>query len=144
MGRFERNKYNSNIGEIKTEIIEKSELTKIALQTAKDFIADASKEDSRISDYKNLGGIEERTITGVNFDKRCLHDWSYGGVKVIEPNINMRKTEYKPLKLGNGHIIIKDKPYYTCDGKKASTMEEVIEYNNCYYENLKEEKKLIR
>ena len=144
MEKFVRNKYNSNIGEIKTEITEKPELTKIALQTVKDFIADTSKEDSRISDYKDLGGREERTITGVNFNKRCLHDWSYGLVDVVGLDIDKDKKEYKPLKLDNSHIIKDNKPYYTCDGKKVSTMEEVIEYNNLYYENLKEDKKLIR
>ena len=27
--------------------------------------------------------------------------------------------------------------FFTCDGKKVATMEEVIAYNNMYYENMK-------
>ena len=136
MERFERNKCHENIGNL--------DIGKETLNISTNTFGTMIKALDRVRDdlLKEKDTTTETHIP-VPFDKP-LHDWSYGVVDVVGLDIDKDKKEYKPLKLDNSHIIKDNKPYYTCDGRKVSTMEEVIEYNNRYYENLKEEKKLIR
>lgn len=136
MERFERNKCHENIGNLdigKGEPKVSTETLSIMLRGLLGVRDDLLKEK------------DTTTETHIPVPSgKSLHDWSYGVVDVIGLDIDKDKKEYKPLKLDNSHIIKDNKPYYTCDGKRVSTMEAVIEYNNRYYENLKEGKKLIR
>ena len=61
--------------------------------------------------------------------------WNFGEVeKGVEPEIlKLWKCQKLPC---DGKLTLDKKPYYTCDGKSVATMEEVMNYNQEYYDKL--------
>ena len=57
----------------------------------------------------------------------------------LDPTPIDKKDIYlDPAPIDKKDIYLDPAPYFlTCDGKKVATMEEVIAYNNMYYENMK-------
>ena len=75
------------------------------------------------------------------------HNWNFGEINYE----NNKKQSYEPLQYQNMDLR-SDKNsetcFYTCDGKKVSTMEDVMQYNDYFYRkminNNSEKKGIIR
>ena len=76
--------------------------------------------------YLSQEPTDSRTDYGKGLEPKIDSRTDYG--KGLEPKIDSR-TDF-----GKGIY------FFTCDGKKVPTMEEVIAYNDMYYENMKTKK----
>lgn len=69
--------------------------------------------------------------------------WNFGEVKkgLLEKTFKSDVETSYVMKMAANNIsvlqkAIVEKPYYTCDGKPVETMEEVMEYNQYYYDTM--------
>jgi len=66
------------------------------------------------------------------------HNWSFGDVYSEDHKYDEKQT-YKPLQYKNMDLRSdknSDIWFYTCDGRKVSTMEDVIQYNDHFYKKM--------
>ena len=66
------------------------------------------------------------------------HTWNVGDGNYESNKIEGKQT-YKPLQYQNMDLRsdkCSDTWFYTCDGKKVSTMEDVIQYNDFFYKKM--------